>query len=560
MNRFLKYTVVLVALLVVGFLYSNPGRADDKDALDLVIAQGEYEEWQDSIAYRITHLDPDSGGQLTGSCVTSSMDFGTSIASALSASKDSGGQPYTGWRVQQVTHYTGLHTALVLTSPEGNMYFVDNYFFGPSIQPVSTVDFGGKTAYLPNTGQQYTSPGTLLLPGEWLPTSKGIDYTIEGDTYVTTPNPMAGITAGSGIPQRKKEITVGPTQSVDPNQKSGPYGYGEARYVKGDSPFTYTVAFENLSTAGAPAQTVVITDVLDDDLDLSTFRVGPISFGGHTLVPLSGEASYAGYYDLNSSIRVRVQVSVDESTRTATWTFSSLNPQTGEPLDPADASLGFLPPNQNPPEGQGYVTYFISPLSGASSGTVIVNQASIIFDSNDPIFTNTWSNTIDSEKPQSRATGGASTRAKPDGTLAVRWSGSDSGGSGIRSYDVFAQKKDDSAYSLWLHDATVTSAGFRGWEACTTYNFYTVATDNAGNTETVPSGPDLSTKVLPSGDIDGDGDVDNNDLNILLQDRNKTVANSACGIKCDLDCDGKITVLDGRVLATVCTRPKCATR
>ncbi len=60
------------------------------------------------------------------------------------------------------------------------------------------------------------------------------------------------------------------------------------------------------------------------------------------------------------------------------------------------------------------------------------------------------------------------------------------------------------------------------------------------------------------GDLDGDCDVDRNDLGILLMDRNQPVGESACGAPCDLDGDGFITVLDARKLVLLCTRPRCA--
>jgi len=58
------------------------------------------------------------------------------------------------------------------------------------------------------------------------------------------------------------------------------------------------------------------------------------------------------------------------------------------------------------------------------------------------------------------------------------------------------------------------------------------------------------------GDLDGDGDVDRNDLNILLSYRNQPA--SGCP-ECDLDGDGRITALDARKLVIMCTRTRCAT-
>jgi len=62
--------------------------------------------------------------------------------------------------------------------------------------------------------------------------------------------------------------------------------------------------------------------------------------------------------------------------------------------------------------------------------------------------------------------------------------------------------------------------------------------------------------IIIQGDFDFDGDVDLDDLNILLTYRNQPA--SACPA-CDLDGDGVITVLDARKLVLLCTRPRCAT-
>jgi hypothetical protein len=63
--------------------------------------------------------------------------------------------------------------------------------------------------------------------------------------------------------------------------------------------------------------------------------------------------------------------------------------------------------------------------------------------------------------------------------------------------------------------------------------------------------------VIRAGDFDGDNDVDQNDVNILLSYRNQPA--SVCP-KCDLDGDGMITALDARKLVLLCTRPRCATQ
>ncbi len=57
-------------------------------------------------------------------------------------------------------------------------------------------------------------------------------------------------------------------------------------------------------------------------------------------------------------------------------------------------------------------------------------------------------------------------------------------------------------------------------------------------------------------DLDGQGDVDRNDVYILLGHRNQPA--SACP-ECDIDEDGVITVLDARKCVLECTRPRCGT-
>ncbi len=59
------------------------------------------------------------------------------------------------------------------------------------------------------------------------------------------------------------------------------------------------------------------------------------------------------------------------------------------------------------------------------------------------------------------------------------------------------------------------------------------------------------------GDLDGDSDIDRNDLSIILAARN-TPASGPDDPR-DLDGDGMITALDARILVGFCTRPRCET-
>lgn len=279
--------------------------------------------------------------------------------------------------------------------------------------------------------------------------------------------------------------------SLDPNDKIGPSGFGTQGFI-GTNTMGYTVRFENAPDAGAPAQDVVITDNVDLSVfDPATFQFSAITIGDRVIKPPSGPTQFLAFEDLRpeTDLIVRIEGIFDPHTGQLSWRFRSIDPGTGAPT--TDAFAGFLPPNEEPPEGDGSISFFIRPRDGLPSGTMISNTAEIIFDTNEPIVTNTWSNVLDLDAPSSAVLPLAANQAET--SIEVAWSGTDVG-SGIGSYSVFVSE-NGSAFDEWLIDTTQTSATYTG-ESGKTYAFYSIARDLVGNIEGPPADSDTFVSIL----------------------------------------------------------------
>ncbi len=110
-------------------------------------------------------------------------------------------------------------------------------------------------------------------------------------------------------------------------------------------PVVYTVKFENIPTATAPAEFVTITDEIDPNLDLASLQV----------LATSSDSTF----------------SYSVAGRTITFRFVGID----------------LPPNVTAPEGEGFVQFALRPVPGLPDGTEIRNDASIVFDFNPAIVT-----------------------------------------------------------------------------------------------------------------------------------------------------------------------------
>jgi hypothetical protein len=139
-----------------------------------------------------------------------------------------------------------------------------------------------------------------------------------------------------------RQIVVG---SFDPNDKLESNGGEISIEGLADKLLTYTIRFQNTGTD--TAFNVVIRDTLDAKLDWSSIEMVRASHPYSLLI---------------------------KDGRFLTWTFSNI----------------LLPDsNRNEPASNGYVTFTIKPKAGLVVGDIIRNSASIYFDFNLPIKTNT---------------------------------------------------------------------------------------------------------------------------------------------------------------------------
>jgi RHS repeat-associated protein len=287
--------------------------------------------------------------------------------------------------------------------------------------------------------------------------------------------------------------------SWDPNDIVGPAGPNETlHFIKSDQTFSYTIRFENdPQLASAPAQEVFVTTQLDVDLDWSTFELGDVGFGSAVIDVPAGLQSYQTRINYQNQDGSRLLVdfiaSLDIATGVVEWTFRSIDPETGSL--PNGVFDGFLPVNDASGRGEGFLYYLVRPRADLVSGDAINAQASIVFDTNPPVLTNTYVNTIDIGVPAS------SVEHLPviveATTFPVAWSGIDDAdgkpGSGIASFDIFVSD-NGGPFSLWLDDTTDSGADYSGQNGHT-YSFYSVATDLLGHTEPAPMSPDATTQI-----------------------------------------------------------------
>jgi PKD repeat protein len=279
--------------------------------------------------------------------------------------------------------------------------------------------------------------------------------------------------------------------AFDPNEMIGPSGFGAENWIQKNTTIPYTVLFENKSTATAPAHEVFITDSLDlQKFDFRDFGFGAFGFGDTMLVPTGKNLrQFSMDIDLRpkKNLITRVSGKLDTITGVIRWKFASLNPTTMN--DEEDPFTGFLPPNNASGAGEGFVSFSAGLKKELKTNDKIKNKASIVFDTNAPIMTNEFVNTLDLDKPESKV---LPLEATIKNRFPLSWTGSDSG-SGVAFYDIYVME-NDTALRLWKSQTTLKSAEFTG-NVGSKYKFYSIATDNVSLVEQDPGIYDAQTTI-----------------------------------------------------------------
>ena len=268
-------------------------------------------------------------------------------------------------------------------------------------------------------------------------------------------NTSKALIKNSLSPCTESSRSVQVVTSIDPNNK---YSQKSSYISLNKQDLFYVITFENLDIATASVEDIQIIDFIDDD-----FEWDSLTFLESSHIP---------------------EIVFDNSIGKITWTFKNIN----------------LPPNINPPEGEGYVSYSIKPKSNLLDSTQLINKAMIDFEIGylpDPIETDEVIHIIDSCPPKSKV---ESVRDKH--VIQLEWSGTDDG-SGIKDYTIYISENGEPFKPL-LINTKLASHNFSG-ETGSIYRLYSIATDNVGNIESAPIEPDTTITIKKIAKNEGGG-------------------------------------------------------
>ena len=226
--------------------------------------------------------------------------------------------------------------------------------------------------------------------------------------------------------------------TADPNEKAGPAGFDERQFINAVDFASFVIYFENKPEASGWAQQITVADELSPDLDWRTFQLGEVAFNDTVVEVPKLRAHHTEDITFGSDLVVRIDAGLDIQTGIASWTLTAIDPQTGEL--PEDPLLGVLPPNDSEThQGEGHVAFSIRPRSDLPTGREVTNEATIVFDINEPIDTNEVFVTLDTVAPTSEVADLPAESLDPQ--VALSWSGDDdAGGSGLAGFTIYVSE------------------------------------------------------------------------------------------------------------------------
>ena len=319
--------------------------------------------------------------------------------------------------------------------------------------------------------------------------------------------------------------------AADPNDISGPNGYGSNKMVGVSEKLPYTIRYENNPDfATVPAQIVKIDMPFDTTANMYSLRLGDFGFGDFIFSVPQNTTFYSKRIDVSDSLGVMVDITagIDIQNKKAFWILESIDPNTG--LPPNDANKGFLLVNDSiTHRGEGFVNFTMQPKNTVLTGDSIKAEAEIVFDNNQAIKTNVWENIIDAHYPISFV--------KPlpaiidTNHIQISFTASDDiNGSGIKLLKLFVARNTDpyELYGTYNPDSIVVIDGVED----DTYRFISIAEDNVGNTEPMKDTPDAITTIgyprLISGTVNYQNNANTpiNNVLVYLKNTNGTVLDS----------------------------------
>jgi hypothetical protein len=254
-----------------------------------------------------------------------------------------------------LTHRCLTDTVLFVVTNPGNSITLPYLLLEDTV----VVDTGSFTL---NTGQSLS----LYYPRNSGGTSTYQLIIADGDPVYYTASVLVGCDINSvstnllyrpNFPQNHVDVDCTPNRgSYDPNDKTGyPLGYSSNHYIQPNSTIDYHIRFQNTGTDTAIF--INILDTISPYLNLGTLNMGAASH------------PYTMY----------IMPSTPSGEQVLRFQFSPI----------------YLPDsNVNEPASNGFIEYSIAQVANLSNGTIINNSASIYFDYNAPIQTNTTLHTV----------------------------------------------------------------------------------------------------------------------------------------------------------------------